>query len=48
MVGYENDQTSSLNGRKMFGHVVHCMPMVDDLLMGLHVAGVDESLHVLV
>jgi len=42
---------SSLNGRKMFGNVVHCMPMVDDLLMGLHgeyhffinyMAGVDE------
>jgi len=57
MVGYENDHTSSLNGRKMFGHVVHCTPMVDDLLMGLHVeyhffiyymAGVNESLHVLV
>ena len=57
MVGYENDHMSSLNGRKTFGHVIHCAPMIDDLLMGLHVkyhffinymAGVDESLHVLV
>ena len=57
MVGDEYDHMLSLNGRKMFGHVVHCMPMVVDLLMGLHVeyhffinymAGVDESLHILV
>jgi len=41
----------------MFGHVIHCTPMVYDLLMGLHVEyhflitymdEVDESLHVLV
>jgi len=41
----------------MFGHVIHCMPIVDDLLMCLHVenkffvnycSGDVETLHILV
>ena len=56
MVGDEYDHTLSIIGRMMFGHVIHCVPMVDDLLMGLHVenilinycTGAVESLHVLV
>jgi len=55
MVGDEYDHTSSIIGRKTFGHVIYCVPMVDDLLMGLHVekfffinycTGEDESLHI--
>jgi len=56
MVGDENDNTSSLIGRKSLGNFIHCMSMVDDLLLGTHVenyffinnlAGADKSLHVL-
>src|SRR5882724_6956923 len=37
MVDDENDDMSSLIGRKSLGDFIHCMPMVDSLLMGTHV-----------
>jgi len=57
MVGDVNDHTLGLIGRKTLYHFLHCMPMVDDLLKGLHVerdffinysTGREESLHILV
>jgi len=57
MLVMKNDHTLGLIGRKTFGHFIHCVPMADDLLMGLHVeshlfinysTGIDEALHILV
>jgi len=57
MVGDEYHHTSSLIGRKTLDNVIHCTPMIDDLLMGPHVennffinhcTGADESLHIVV